>query len=405
LAGSYPALVLSGFQPIQALKSKVSNRSKTGVTLRTGLVVFQFMISQVLIIATIITTTQLRYIEQADLGLNTNVVMQVPLYNDSSALARFNEFKSELKQLPSVKEVSLSSDAPTSQNDWSTNFTFDHRPKDEDFNLYMKLADADFFRTYGIQFLAGRGFEEADTAKEVVINETLLKKLGLKNPDDAIGKEIRMGRGNWKPIVGVVKDFKTNSLHETLKPTYISSRKIFYGMAGVKISPDQINETVASVNKIWDKVFPEYYFENHFFDENIAQFYLQDEKLSKLYKVVAALAIFISCLGLFGLVSFFIANRTKEVGIRKVLGASVANISMLFLKYFLVLVVVALVIAIPLGWYAMNSWLQNFVFRIQLSWWTFSIAAALSISIAVMTVIVQILKVAYINPVKTLRAE
>ncbi|MBA3647371.1 MAG: ABC transporter permease [Chitinophagales bacterium] len=405
LAGTYPALVLSGFQPIQALKNKIPNRTKTGVSLRAGLVVFQFLISQVLIIATIITAGLLQYIHQADLGLNPNVIMQVPLYSDTTAIARFSDFKNEVQQLSSVTNVSISSDAPTSENDWSTNFSFDHRPKDEDFNVYLKFADADFFRTYGLKFLAGQGYEQSDTSKEVVINKTLMKKLGVSNPQDAIGKMIRTGRGKWKPVVGVVKDFKTNSLHETVKPTYISCKKDYYGIAGIKILPGTISETITAVNKIWDRIYPEYFFGNTFLDENIAQFYLQDEKLAKLYKVVAALAIFISCLGLFGLVSFFIANRTKEVGIRKVLGASIANISALFLKYFLVLVIVALIIAIPMGWYLMNSWLQNFVFRINISWWTFILAGLLSISIAVLTVIVQILRLAFINPVKSLRIE
>jgi putative ABC transport system permease protein len=406
LAGCYPALVLSGFQPALALKSKISGRNKSGLSLRSSLVVFQFVISQIFIISTIITVHQLEYVQHADLGLNKDAVMQVAIYNDSGSLKKLSAFKSDVQEIPGVTGFAYSSDAPISDNNWSENFSFNHSGKDEDYDVFLKFADADFFKTYGIQFLAGAGFPESDTSKAIVINETLMKKLRLTNPQDAIGKEIRLGdRGHWRPISGVIKDFHTNSMYSKVKPTYISSRKKYYSLAGVKIRSENISETIASINTIWDKYFPEYYFENSFLDENIAKFYIQDERLSKLFKLIAAIAIFISCLGLFGLVSFLITNKTKEVGVRKVLGASVLNISTLFLKYFLILVVVALLIAVPTAWYLTNTWIQHFEFRTAINAYPFILAAFCSVLIAVMTVVIQIIRAARVNPVKSLRSE
>ena len=236
---------------------------------------------------------------------------------------------------------------PSSQNTWSTNFAFDGRD-DEDFEVSLKFADADYFKTYGFQFVAGKGLSVSDTTNEMVINETLAKKLGLKDPAEAIGKTLRLGGGRWKPIVGVVKDFKPNTLREKISPIAISSRSRFYSVTNIKLSTSNLMGVEENIQRIWDKYFPEYVNKSAFMDDTINKFYKQETQLTRLYQFFAILAILISCLGLYGLVSFMAVQKTKEVGIRKVLGASVGNIVMLFSKEFTLLILVAFLVAAPL---------------------------------------------------------
>jgi len=403
-AGLYPAMILSGFKPVLALKNKITSASVGGISLRRGLVVAQFAISQILIIGTIVAVTQMKYIRNADLGFAKEAILIINSNTDSTAQSRQKTFGYKLKQLPGVKTASFSSDVPSSDNNSATNFAFDHRP-DENFSLYMKFADENYFKTYGLQFLNGRAFSASDTTNEVVVNETLIKKLGVTDASLAIGKEIRMGSGSWKTIVGVVKDFKTNSLKEDIKPLIIAERREFYGVAGIKLKTSNLNKTQAAVEAAWNETFPEYAYTTTYMDESLAEFYKQDEQLALLYKWFAGIAIFISCLGLYGLVSFMAVQKTKEVGIRKVLGASSANIVYLFSKEFTILIAVAFVIAAPLAYFMMHSWLQDFVYRINLGIGVFIIAVFISIIIAWITVGYKAVKAAVANPVKSLRSE
>ena len=293
---------------------------------------------------------------------------------------------------------------PSSDNNRGSNFSYDHRP-DEDYTLYLKYADEDYFKTYGLQLVAGKSYDKSDTTKDVVVNETLLKKLGVKDPNEAIGKEIRRGRGAWKTIVGVVKDFKSNSLRDQLQPIMIGERARDYRTTGIKLKTNNLAQIQGLIQNTWNEVNPEYAYTSAFMDENINNFYRQEQQLSLLYKIFAGIAIFISCLGLYGLVSFMAAQRTKEVGIRKVLGASVANILYLFSKEFTLLIIVAFVIAVPAAWYLMNSWLENFVFRINIGYGVFVLAIVASIIVAWVTVAYRSFKAALSNPVKNLRSE
>ena len=233
----------------------------------------------------------------------------------------------------------------------------------------------------------------------------MVKQLGLKKPGDAIGKEIRLGSSKWNTIVGVLKDFKTNSLREAIKPTLISSNRNFYGITAVKLHTSNIPKTKAGIESAWNQFFPEYAFTSSYMDENIASFYEQEDQLSLLYKIFAGIAIFISCLGLYGLVSFMAVQKTKEIGVRKVLGASVKNIIFLFSKEFTILILVGAVIAVPIAWLLMNSWLQNFVFRIKMNAGIFITAILISIIIAWIAVGYKSIKAAIANPVKSLRSE
>jgi ABC-type antimicrobial peptide transport system permease subunit len=253
--------------------------------------------------------------------------------------------------------------------------------------------------------MAGRGLDRSDTLKELVVNETLMKKLGIKDPSQMIGRNLRMGSGAWNPVVGVVKDFKTNSLREDIKPLAIFSMSSYYSNIGVKLNGIEFTETVRDIQKLWDKYFPEYVNNSRFMDEAIAEFYNQEEQLSRLYKIFAVLAIMISCLGLYGLVSFMAAQKTKEVGIRKVLGASTSSIVFLFSKEFMVLIIIAFLIASPLAFMFMNSWLENFTFRISIGPGVFLLAIVTTLLIAWVTVGFKAIKAATVSPVKSLKSE
>ncbi len=404
LSGIYPSLILSGFTPALALKNKITSATVGGISLRRGLVITQFAISQVLIIGTVVAVNQMNFIDKADLGFNKDAVLVLNANTDSVAISRQAAFKQRLLQLPGIQSVTFSSDVPQSDNDWQTNFSYDHRP-DEKYSIDLKFADPDYFKTFGLKFLAGRPFNLTDTINEVVVNETLLAKLHVAKPADAIGKQIRLGTGVWKNIVGVVQDFKTNSLRETVKPLFIATKKKYYSVTSVKLHSANILQVPKAIQAEWDKFFPEYANTTSFLDKSIQKYYQQEDQLSLVYKIFAALAIFISCLGLYGLVSFMAVQKTKEVGIRKVLGAGIGHIIYLFSKEFTALILVAFVIAAPVAYFLMHDWLQNFVFRIDIGAGVFVIAILTSVLIAWLTVGFKAVKAAYANPVKSLRSE
>ena len=404
-AGLYPSLILSGFKPALAIKNKITSATFAGISVRRGLVIAQFAISQVLIIGTIIAITQMNFVRNADLGFNKEALLIINANMDSVAQARQETYKQKLLQIPGVKSVSFNSDVPSSQNNSATNFAFDHKPE-PDFNLYTKFGDEDYFKTFELEFIAGRGYNKSDSINEVVVNETLVKKLGVKSPEEILGKQIRYGGlGAWKNIVGVVKDFKTNTLKEDIKPLALASNRSDYYVTSVKLNSGNVPKTRSAVESSWNQVFPEYAFTSNYLDESIGRFYRQDEQLSLLYRIFAGIAIFISCLGLYGLVTFMAVQRTKEIGIRKVLGASVQNIVYLFSKEFTILIIIGFVVAIPVAWYMMNNWLEDFVYRIEISPGVFLLAAALSLCIAWLAVGYKSIKAALMNPVKSLRSD
>jgi ABC-type antimicrobial peptide transport system permease subunit len=271
--------------------------------------------------------------------------------------------------------------------------------------VYLKTGDADYFKTFGLRFAAGKGYDPSDTMRQVVINQTLARKLGIQRDENAIGKTISLGSNTWAAITGVVEDFKTNSLREAVKPILIYPTKKYESQAAIKIDTKDLSGTVASIQKLWENTYPEYAYNGFFFDESIAKFYKQENQLALVYKIFAGIAIFISCLGLYGLVSFMAVQRTKEVGIRKVLGASVSSIVYLFSKEFMILIAIAFAIAVPAGWYLMNGWLQNFAYRIALNAWIFVAAIAVSVIIAWLTVGYKAVKAALVNPVRSLKSE
>ncbi len=405
LSGLYPSLTLAGFQPVKALRSNASKSMTGGAGLRKSLVVAQFAIAQCLIIGAIITIMQLDYIRTQDLGFKKDLVYTFGFGNDSLTLQRHIALRHALQQIPSVESVSLSSDQPFSGNTWNGNFRYGDHPEDENFSTTVKFADEKYQETYGIKLLAGRWLAPSDTMREVVVNLTMLQKLGVQNPEEAIGQDYLLWGSRKLKIVGVTEDFHAHSFREAHLPLTITTEKQFFSEAGIKIRPTDPAGTVAAIQKAFDEVLPEQVFEGRYLDESIARFYEDDRRLANTCKGFGLLAILISCLGLFGLATHAAQQRVKEIGVRKVLGASTAGIVQLLSKDFLLLVAVALIVASPLAYFLMEKWLEDFAFRIDIKWWVFALSGALAVAVAFATVSFQSVKAALANPVKSLRSE
>ncbi|WP_153800330.1 ABC transporter permease [Foetidibacter luteolus] len=405
LAGFYPALVLAGYNPVTALKSKFTARSNKGITLRRGLVVFQFVIAQALIIGTMLIAKQMNYFRNGAMGFNKDALVNIPFQNDSAGTSKIDYLRNRLLQMKGVSMVSFNSQSPSDVDNWWTGFKFDHATKDVDFAAISKFADADYVATYQLPLVAGRSLTRTDSVREFLVNEALVNRLQLR-PAEVLNKEIDLWDGRIKGlVVGVIKDFNAASFKDSISPVFVSNVKRRYNTASVKITGTGIPATVKSIERLWNSTFPENVFEYQFMDEKVASFYKQEAQLSKLYTCFAAIAIFLSCLGLYGLASFMAVQRLKEVGIRKILGATAGNIVYLFSREFILLITIAFVIACPLTWYFMYGWLQNYVYRTSLSWWVFGIAGISAVIIALITVGFKALNAAFTNPVNHLRTE
>lgn len=396
LAGTYPSLVLSGLQPLAALKKRLTVNGNV----RRGLVITQFMISQVLIVATIVAISQMHLIREADLGFNKEAILML------AAPANPEVFKTKLLQQTGVEAVTLANDAPASNGNWMDNFYFDHAIRTYGFNVDIKTGDEDFLKTFDLHLLAGRNYYKTDHPSELMINETFAKQLGFRNPADAIGHTLKIGDyGSWCQIVGVVKDFVNNSLRDKIRPTVILPLRDGYFYTCVKLQPAHFMTTLNQIRRQWEELYPDYTYNGYFLDQQIASYYAQEQQLTALYKLFAGIAILISCLGLYGLVSFMTIQKRKEIGIRKVLGASINHILFLFCKEFVILVFIAFVISVPLSWFAMNSWLEHFTYHIDIGAEIFLTALLMSVFIALLTVGHKALKAALRNPVKSLRMD
>ncbi|SFB46264.1 ABC transporter permease [Algoriphagus aquimarinus] len=406
LSGLYPAIILSGFQPIQALKNKIQLAQVGGVSLRRSLVVMQFAIAQILMIATVIAVKQMTEIQSADLGFSKDAVYYFDIPSDEVKDGRLEVLKQRLQSNSQIKSVSLSSDVPSSDNNWGSNFWFDGKREDVQFMTSLKYGDADYFENYGLQFAAGTGFSESDTLKEAVINETMAKKLNIASPDAALGKTITIGGGGpWMTITGVVKDFAQNSLRDEVKPFIIATRKSQYGVLGLKLDKNAGKETLASIEEEFKKVYPDAIYSGTFWDESIANFYQRENQLALVYKIFAVLSIVISSIGLYGLISFLVGQKLKEIGIRKVLGASIPQITFLLSKEFIYLVFIAFAIAVPLGYYLTDQWLQNFSYKTSVPIALYVLVIAVSLLITAATVGFRAVKAALANPVDSLTDE
>jgi ABC-type antimicrobial peptide transport system permease subunit len=406
LAGFYPSIVLSNLNPINALKSKLTVNTTKGMSLRRGLVVFQFIIAQALIIGTLIIVQQMNYFMNQPLGFDKDAIVNVPFRPDSTGVKLTDYLKQQLLS-NGAQAVSFSSNNPVEDdNNMFSAFKFDKAIKEADFQAIVKFADNDYVPTYKLQLVAGRNLQPSGWTREFLVNESFVKSLGLKKPEDILNKEISIMGGLIKcPVVGVLKDFNDRPLRHNLAPLLIATNSTMYRQASIKLSTTNIASSMQSIKKIWEQTFPNYVYEYRFLDDKIESFYKQENQLSQLYKIFAAIAIFLSCLGLYGLASFMAVQRIKEVGIRKVLGATAGNIVYLFSKEFIILIAIAFAIATPLAWYSMHQWLQDYAYRINISWWLFAAGGLAAIVIALATISFQAIKAAIANPVKSLRTE
>ena len=416
LAGFYPALVLSAFKPVKVLKSGITPNEEPGKTpwLRHGLVVTQFALSVLLIISAIVVFNQVNYLHNKDLGFNKEQIMFFPMRGDNM----FNNteaFKNELLKAPGVSSVSIGYGFPGDAVA-GDEIIVPRNGKQTSHSATQLTVDFDYVKTLGVQIVAGRDFSKdmgTDKDHAWLINETAVKQLGFGTPQKALGQDLY-----WHPwgasnpdslkmgkIIGVVKDFNYKSLYDKVETTVIQVFPDAAWKVAVKINTSNLGNTISSIRNVWNKFTPDYPIEYKFLDENFEQMYTAEDKLRSLLWIFTGIAIFIGCLGLFGLAAYTAERRKKEVGIRKVLGASTESVVMLLSKDFVVLVVIALCIASPVAWIFMHKWLEDFAYRVNISWWVFAIAAILSLSIAFITVSFQAIKAAIANPVKSLRTE
>ncbi|CAG5005469.1 hypothetical protein DYBT9275_03587 [Dyadobacter sp. CECT 9275] len=402
LAGVYPALFVSGFSPLRAIKGLGQQRNRSFFTIRKSLVVVQFCISFVLIALSVVIILQSGYLKNKDLGIDKELVLHVNLpVNEQS---RMTTLKNEISRLKEVENVSFFRTPPSSQSGYGGSIKFENREW-EKFPTRSRIADHNYVKTYGLKLIAGRNPVASDTVREVLVNRKLVKDLGLKSPQDALNRRLLIGDiGKTGIISGVLSDFNNTDLYSDIEPTVVYSFQKHYRTAGIKLQYLD-RSTIQNINTIWQKQFPDHVFEYGFYDEEIARFYKREELASSLTSLFAFLSVFLSCLGLFGLAVFSIEQRTREIGIRKVLGASVLGITTLLSRDFLVLVLIAIILASPVAYYFMNRWLADFAYRIHIHWWIFGLAGFISVAIAAVTVSFHSIKAALMNPVKSLKME
>ena len=401
ISGSYPALHLSSLKPIRILRGslKFSNQS---LWFRKGLVVFQFMLSVVFIIGAIVVRKQVHYIQSINLGYNKENLLYVPLEGDLAS--KYELFKDKALKMQGIKNVSRITDVPTKINNGTSGIQWEGKDPNSKTEFTHTAVGYDFVTTMRAQVAQGRDFSKdfGSDSVDYLINETGVKTIGYKDP---IGKPLTLW-GKKGTIIGVVKDFHFNSLHEPINPLVLRlGENIEWGTALVRTEPGKTQQTLASLEKICKELNPRFPFTYKFSDEEYQNLYESEQVVNKLANYFAFLAIFISCLGLLGLAIFTSEQRTKEFGIRKVLGASPVTLFKLLSKEFLVLVLIAMVIAFPLAWIVMNAWLQDYFYRIQISWWMFGVTGAAALFIALTTVSFQAIKAAIANPIKSLRTE
>ena len=407
LAGSYPAMVISAFKPVTALKAKLIARSNQGLNLRRGLVIIQFVIAQALIMGTLLVVRQLDFFLNAPMGFDKTAVLTVPFPRDSLSHAKLDYLRDQLMAIKEVRAVSYSSSAPASDDIWASPFRFNHAAEDAPFPAIHASIDTNYLSTYSMQLAAGRNITRTNSIKEFLVTETMVRKLGFARPEDVLNKQMDLD-GQVGPIVGVVKNFHITTLKDTgttMAAILLLNDRNAWSNAGIRLDGKNMPAAIRSIRRLWSRVYPDYAFDYQFLDERVASFYKDEIKLSALYKIFAAIAILLSCLGLYGLASFMAVQRRKEVGIRKVLGATVRQIVSLFTREFIWLVGIAFVLAMPLAWYFVHKWIQDYAYRLPIGVGMFVLGGAVALVIALATVGYQALRAARVNPVKNLRVE
>ncbi|MFQ5753764.1 MAG: ABC transporter permease, partial [bacterium] len=397
----YPALFLSSFQPGTILKGGLKSGAQKALAKRT-LLVIQFAVAILLIISTTVVYKQLEYIRNKNLGYDKNYIVYIPLLDNLSK--EYEAIKTELLKYSDIKGVTASSQLPVYFGNFTMSVDWETKGADESFLINTSFVDYNFIDIFNIQLVQGRNFSKeysTDQGYAYLVNEAAVKKMGLKSP---AGKRFSIWNREGV-IIGVVKDFHFRSLHKEIEPLALMVMPGDYDYLFAKINSGHIFNTVQFIKKIWRKFAPDEPFQYAFLDETIDRLYRSEQQTGRMMTYFAALALFISCLGLFGLVSYMAQTRTKEIGVRKVLGTSVANITKLLTADFTKWILISNLIAWPIAWYVMNKWLQSFAYRINVSWWIFVLAGGLALVIALLTVSYQAIKTATANPLEALRYE
>jgi putative ABC transport system permease protein len=411
VSGLYPAIILSSYQPIQVIKGHGFTSTNKGQYLRKALTVTQFVIAQFFVMGTLLVSSQIKYVLNKDLGFTKDAILFTNTPYKLLATNKQEVFLNKLKEISQISQVSLGSAPPSSGGTRSTTITYKDGKKELQNEVFLKYADENYIPMYKLRLLAGRSLQAHDTSGAFVINQTYVKALGFKNAQSAIGKIVNMN-GKNTPIVGVVQDFHQKSLRDPIKPVIVlASKEPWYnGTVQIALKPQHGNDlswskAIKQIEQAWKEVYPEFDFEYHFIDDQIAQFYKSEQDTAQLLNWATGLSILISCLGLFGLAIHSTNQRTKEIGVRKVLGASVSQIVTLLNIDFAKLIVVAFVISLPIAWYAMHQWLQNFAYHTTISAWIFVLSICATLMVALLTVSMQTIRSAIANPVKSLRSE
>ena len=404
VAGFYPAVVLSGFKPVDALKNRIGNSNISSKLSRNVLIILQNVIAQALIVCTVIIVLQVKFLRNADLGFNKDAIIMVPIPDHSPS--KLSYFRNQLSKYPGIKSVSFCYKAPSAITQKGGSIRYDEREWGK-FSVYSIIGDQDYLKTFGIKLIAGRNLSSTDTTNAYIVNKQVLQKLGIKNPEQVIGHQLTAGdfSDHTGTIIGVVKDFNIVPLTSELAPALITAAPTYFENAAIKITNFHQHETLNLIQQQWQKTYPQNAFEYNFLDEQLADFYQKEETIGKLIIAGTVVAILISCLGLVGLISLMTVQRTKEIGIRKVLGATISSIVALLASDFIKLIALAVLISTPFAWWAMYIWLESFAYRISISLWMFTLAGTLAVVIALLTISFQSVKAALANPVKSLRSE
>lgn len=410
IAGSYPAFVLSSFQPAVVLKGGIAGGGRGGVRLRAALVVFQFAISITLVVSTLVVYRQVDFIQNRELGFAAEQLVVLPLHTDDG-MDRFESFRSALLTQPSIVNVAKSSIMPGQHHIHNTTgYKLEGMPPDEMLIAMTGNVSFDYVETMGLQIVAGRDFDPARTADSTawVINEEAARRLGY-SPEEIIGKRLwqpdpERDVSSGGPIIGVFRDANYESLHTRVRPAVLSG-KGWTRYVPVRVAAGEMDRVLPALREAYAQLEPAFPFDYYFVDEDFMSLHAQEARLGALYTMFSVLAVLIASLGLFGLASFVTVQRTKEIGVRKVLGASVASVVGLLSREFTLLVGLAALVAFPVAWFMMNRWLEGFAYRTELSWWIFAVAGLMSIVIAWATVGYQAIKAAHLNPAEAIRQE